>query len=107
MADDLRKNCILGLWVPAFAGTTARGESGSVKQRAVWTTENTARHSRGAIRPSFAHLVTLSENRGRRKGRVAACTRGARAKQLRERRVHHRYRRDQDRNSTRLNSSHV
>jgi hypothetical protein len=41
-------------------------------------------HSRGAFRPSLAHAPP-SESRGRREGRVAACTRVSRKDELRER----------------------
>jgi hypothetical protein len=37
-------------------------------------------YSRGAFRPSSAHFFTLYKERGRREDRVAACTRGPRAK---------------------------
>ena len=75
----LPRNEIAEFFLSLLRRTTARRDSCSVKQRAVWTTENTARHPRGAIRPSLANLFTLFEHRGRRADRVAACTRGARA----------------------------
>jgi hypothetical protein len=49
-------------------------------QAQAWRRKDMRPRPRDGIRPSFAHLFTLLENRGRREGRVAACTRGPRAK---------------------------
>ena len=51
--------------------------------------------SRRDTRPSFACVLLPLAKRGRREGRVAACTRGPRAKKSCARRVDHRYRRRQ------------
>ena len=48
-------------------------------------------YPRDGIRPSFASSSSPSITRGHREGRVAACTRGPRAKNIARARVDHRY----------------
>jgi hypothetical protein len=84
-ADDpvfQRQRCLsreaAAYWMPAFAGMTAERHATAFPRR--------------CSRPSFC-ITTLRRCRGRREGRVTACTRGPRAKGIARRARDHRYRR--------------